>query len=255
MPKNIQDLSNYHPSKNILQNRLIVITGSTDGIGRAISKSCAEYGAKLLLLGKNPDKLRALLHELSKFSQLEHQSYLLDLSLAGETDYIKFAEHIAHLDSPIDSLVLNAGYIEALQGLRNYPLDTWLKTITVNQHAPFMLTRCCIPSLELSQDPSIVFSTHACNKAYWGAYGVSKSAQLALMKILADELDGDKSIRVNGVDPSPVSTKLRMTNFPGIDPQTYSSPEDVSAPYLYFIGPDSKGVTGVNYKINPGFFG
>lgn len=253
--KNIQELNNYLPQKNLLKDKFIVVTGATDGIGNALAIACVEHGARLLLLGKNEDKLEALLQKLSELSDNSHQSYLLDLEFAAESDYISFAEYIATLDSPIDSLIQNAGYIEALQGIRNYPLDTWLKTITINQHAPFMLARCCIPSLECSADPSIVFSTHACTKAYWGAYGVAKSAQLGLMKILADELDGDKPIRVNGVDPSPVNTKLRTANFPGVNPQSYATPEDIVAPYLFFIGPDSQGVTGSNYKINSEFSG
>jgi len=249
------NLNTYKPEKSLLSNRFIVITGATDGIGKALASACSLFDAELLLLAKNEKKLALLTKELSKSSKAEHQSYPIDFSIAGEAEYIKFAEHIAKQSKPIDSLILNAGYMEALQGIRNYQLELWLRTITVNQHAPFMLSKCCIPLLEKSADPSIVFTTHDCNKAYWGAYGVAKSAQLGMMKILANELDGDKPIRVNGIDPSPVRTKLRLTNFPGINPEAFAAPNDVIAPYLYFIGPDSKGITGTNYKINPDFIG
>ncbi len=250
-----KNINNYLPHKDLLKNKLIVVTGATDGIGKALSLACVKFGAQLLLIAKNEDKLNLLTQELSQHSSQEHYHYVIELSLAGETDYIKFAEFIASLDSAINSLVLNAGYIESLQGLRNYQLDTWLKTITVNQHAPFMIIRSCIPSLELATDPTIVFSTHDCSKAYWGAYGVAKQVQLALMKILADELDGDKPIRVNGVDPAPVFTKLRTENFPGINPQSFHTPKDVVLPYLFFIGSDSKGITGMNYKLSPDHIG
>jgi len=253
--KNLQNISDYLPHKDLLKNKSIVITGATGGIGKAVSLSCAAHGARLLLLVKNEKKLNSLLEELAQLSKQVHLSYIMDFSTAGEIDYIKFAEFIAAQDTTIDSLVLNAGHIEALQGLRNYQMDTWLRTITINQHASFMLVRSCIPSLELSADPTIVFSTHDCTKAYWGAYGVAKSAQLGMMKILADELDGDKPIRVNGLDPAPVRTKLRLANYPGVNPQSFPQPEEVTLPYLYFIGPDSKGITGINYKINPDFIG
>jgi len=249
------DLNKYKLKEHSLSQKQIVITGATDGIGRALAVSCAQQGAELLLIAKNEKKLNSLIQELSQFSGTEHHSYTIDFSIAGEADYFKFAEHLAGQNKPIDSLVLNAGYIEALQGIRNYHLELWLRTITVNQHAPFLLAKCCIPLLEMSDDPSIVFSSHDCNKAYWGAYGVAKSAQLGMMKILANELDGDKPIRVNSVDPSPVRTKLRLTNFPGINPEDFAAPEDVISPYLYFIGPDSKSVTGMNYKLNPEFIG
>ena len=253
--QDLTDLNTYKPGADLLSNKLVIITGATDGIGRALALSCARYGAELILISKNEKKLNSLIEELTRFSDADHLSYLIDFSIAGETDYIKFAEYIAQLNKPIDSLILNAGYMEALQGIRNYQLELWLRTITVNQHAPFMLAKCCIPLLEMSADPSIVFSTHDCNKAYWGAYGVAKSAQLGMMKILANELDGDKPIKVNGVDPSPVRTKLRLTNFPGINPENFAAPEDVITPYLYFIGPDNKNITGMNYKLNPDFIG
>ncbi len=248
-------LNTYKPKKDCLLNRHILITGASDGIGKALAYACAELGAELLLLGKNESSLSPLAEDLSKSSDHDHKYYSLDLGIAGEQDYIKFANYLVESNKVIDSLVLNAGYMEAMQGIRNFQLDTWLKTITINQHSPFLLLKCCIPLLELSDDPSIVFSTHDCSKAYWGAYGVAKSAQLGMMEILAKELDGDKPIRVNGVDPAPVRTKLRLTNFPGINPEDFAAPEDVIAPYLYFIGPDSKGTTGSNYKLNPEFVG
>jgi len=249
------ELSSFVPKKGLLTNKFIVITGASDGIGKALAIASAKLGAKLLLIAKNPQSLERSCKELSEFSSVEHQIYTIDFSLAGEAEYIKFAEFINEQNKTIDSLVLNAGYIEALQGMRNMEVDSWLKTVTINQHAPFMVLKCCLPLLERANDPSIVFSTHECSKAYWGAYGAAKNAQLGMLKILANELDGDKPIRVNGVDPAPVATKLRLTNFPGINPNDFAAPEDVLAPYLYFMSEDSKGVTGNNYKLNPDFIG
>ena len=82
---------------------------------------------------------------------------------------------------------------------------------------------------------------------------MAKAAQRGLMEVLAHELDGDKPVRVNGVDPAPVRTKLRMAHYPGIHPLNFPAPEDVVAPYLFFIGPDSQGTTGLNYKLNPDY--
>lgn len=253
--QNYQEILRYQPEKEFLSDAFIVITGATDGIGKAITIACAKYGAQLLLLSKNQQHLNSLIEELAAISSVKHLTYSMDFSLAGETDYIKFSEFIYELNKPIDALILNAGYLEALQGIRNMELDTWLKVITVNQHAPFMLLKCCMPLLEQAEHPSIVFSTHECNKAYWGAYATAKTAQLGMIKLLADELDGDKPIRVNGVDPAPVATKLRLNNFPGINPKEFAKPEEVIAPYLYFISSESKRTTGMNFKINPDFIG
>ena len=248
-------LNDYCMTEGGLEGRLVLISGATDGIGQALALACAAHGARLLLMSRNKQKLERLSKKLAETSGQAHLHYAMDHARAGEVDYLRFVEFLGKQDSPLDSLVINAGHITALQGLRNYPLETWLRTVTVNQHAAFLLARSCIPVLETSKDPSIVFSNHECTSAYWGAYAVAKSALRGLMEVLVKELDGDKPIRVNGVDPAPVRTKLRTAHFPGIHPHSYPAPEEVVAPYLYFIGPDSQGTTGINYKINPDYTG
>ncbi|MCY4420022.1 MAG: SDR family NAD(P)-dependent oxidoreductase [Gammaproteobacteria bacterium] len=248
-------LNDYCMAEDGLEGRMVLISGATDGIGEALALACAALGAQLVLMSRNKQKLESLCTKLQETTGQAHLYYAIDHRRAGEVDYLKFAEFLSKQDRPLDSLVVNAGHIAALQGLRNYPLETWLRTVTVNQHAAFLLARSCIPALELSEDPSIVFSNHDCNSAYWGAYAVAKSAVLGLMEVLAQELDGDKPIRVNGVDPAPVRTKLRTAHFPGVHPHTYPAPDQVIAPYLYFIGPDSQGTTGINYKVNPDYSG
>ena len=91
----IPDLSQYEPSKDSLLKKYILITGATDGIGKALSHACANLGAELLLLGKDEDRLQSLAEELSSTSKIDHEYYALDFSIAGEGDYVKFAEHIA----------------------------------------------------------------------------------------------------------------------------------------------------------------
>ena len=242
-----QQLNDYRMDAGGLEGRMVLITGATGGIGQALASACAEHGARLVLMSRNERKLEKLCQQLTRDSGPVHLHYAMD--------HARFVEVLEKQDCPLDSLVINAGYIAALQGVRNYPLDTWLRTVTINQHAAYLLVRSCIPQLEASTDPSIVFSNHACTSAYWGAYAVAKSALQGLMEVLAHELDGDKPIRVNGVDPAPVSTKLRISHFPGVDPKSYAQPQDIIAPYLYFIGPDSRGTTGANYKVNPDYTG
>ena len=122
--------------------------------------------------------------------------------------------------------------------------------MTINLHAPFLLVKVCLPLLERSLDPAMLFSTHGCLNAYWGAYGIAKHGLAGMLNILASELDGDKPIRVNGVDTGPVRTWLRMENYPGQDQTGLLTPGDVVAPYLYFMGPESRGITEQNFLLN-----
>ena len=81
-------------------------------------------------------------------------------------------------------------------------------------------------------------------KAYGGAYGVSKFGIEGMMQTLADELRDTSPIRVNSIDPGAVRSDLRIKVYPGTDPSEWALPEDIMSPYLYLMGPDSKGVTG-----------
>jgi NAD(P)-dependent dehydrogenase (short-subunit alcohol dehydrogenase family) len=120
----------------------------------------------------------------------------------------------------------------------------------VNVNAPFILTRTLLPLLQQSADASIVFTTSSVSikgRAYWGAYAVSKFADEGLMQVLADELATDRPIRSNSVNPGAVRSPMRAKAYPGEDAATLTDPADVVAPFLYLLGPDSRGVTGCRF--------
>jgi NAD(P)-dependent dehydrogenase (short-subunit alcohol dehydrogenase family) len=132
--------------------------------------------------------------------------------------------------------------------IEHHDVPKWMRTMHVNVTAPFILTRYCLPLLKRSADPSIVFTSSgvvARPRAYWGAYLVSKWASDGLMRMLADELENQPKIRVNSIDPGKVRTKMRLQAYPAEDPATLPVPEAIVAAYLFLLGPDSRGVSGV----------
>lgn len=243
-----QEIPVYQPSKNLLEDRAILVAGAAGGIGRSVSKSYAAHGARVILLDKEIKALESLYDEIETAGHRQPAIYPMNLEGATVKDYAELAATLEKEFERLDGLLINAGWVGGLTPLKLYDVERWLRVMTVNLHAPFLLTQACIPLLEKSSDPAIVFSTHDCARAYWGAYGVAKQGLEGLLKILAAELAGDKAIRVNGIDTGPVRTALRMENYPGEDPKSLPVPEDVAAPYLYFIGPDSAGVTGQNLR-------
>ena len=117
----------------------------------------------------------------------------------------------------------------------------------VNLTAPFVLTQVLLPLLKKSKDASVLFTSSGVGRtgrAYWGAYAVSKFGTEGLSQTLADELDESTNIRVNCVNPGSTRTAMRRAAYPGEDPATLPSPEDIMPAYLYLVGPDSQGVTG-----------
>ena len=246
----VEEIGRYAPASDLLRERIILVTGASDGIGRAVAKAYASHGATVVLLARNIKGLEQVYDEIEAAGHPQPALYPMNLEGAAPHDYDDLAGRLQTEFGRLDGLLNNAGWVSGLTPLRQYDVERWIRVMTVNLHAPFLLTRACLPLLDCAPDPSIVFSTHRCTKAYWGAYGVAKAGLEGLMKILASECSGDRPMRVNGIDSGPVRTKLRQQNYPGVDPYTLPAPEEVTAPYLYFMGPDSRGITGQNFSIN-----
>ncbi len=245
------DINQYKAADRLLDDRVILITGASRGIGKAVAIECARLGATVLLIAKDLKRLENTYDEIINMQVAQPAILNIDLENAGADDYQIIADSVGKEYGRLDGLLHNAGRVGGLTPLQQIDLSTWSRLITLHVHAPFLLSRVCIPLLKNSIDPAILFTIDETNKAYWGAYGVGKCGQTSLLKILADELDGDQKIRVNGVHPGKVRTDLRTHNYPGINPKEFPSPESVTAPFIYFLGPDSRGITGLIHRIAP----
>ncbi|OUV62510.1 MAG: hypothetical protein CBC79_05245 [Gammaproteobacteria bacterium TMED119] len=234
--KNSADLFAYQAPPDYLAERVILITGASRGIGKALALACAHLGARVIMLAKDLKRLEQAYDEIVALNKATPAILNIDLEMAGADDYHTVANAVAEQYGHLDGLVLNAGRVNGLTPLPNIELSAWTKLINLHVHSPYLLTRSCLPLLKKSPDASIVFSVDDAQRAYWGAYGVGKQAQLGLLHILADELDGDRLIRVNGVHPGAVRTDLRTHNYPGVNPHQFPPPDTVVAPYIYLLG-------------------
>jgi NAD(P)-dependent dehydrogenase (short-subunit alcohol dehydrogenase family) len=143
--------------------------------------------------------------------------------------------------------VHNAGMLGERAPIEHHDVVKWMRTMHVNVNAPFILTRFCLPLLKRAADASIVFTTSgivAHPRAYWGAYLTSKWAVQGLSRMLADELEATRTIRVNSINPGKVRTNMRLQAYPAEDRSQLAAPEAIVAPYLFLLGPDSAGVNG-----------
>ena len=242
-------LNDFQTPQDYLKNRIILITGASRGIGKAVALECARLGATLLLVAKDLKRLEQTYDEILALQAPQPAILNIDLEVASADDYKTIANSIHTEYGRLDGLLLNAARVGGLTPLQNIDPQAWAKLITLHLHSPFLLSQVCIPLLKQSSDPAILFTIDEANRAYWGAYGVSKYGQIGLLNILADELDGDQKIRVNGIHPGIVRTDLRTHNYPGINPQEFPEPESVTAPFIYFLGPDSKNITNQIYRI------
>lgn len=239
-----EQLLAYDPAPGLLAERVILVTGAGQGLGRAVSLSCAKLGATVVLLDKEVKALESVYDQVEQAGGPQPAIYPMNLEGATAKDYEDLAANVEKELGRLDGLVHNAGWIGGLTPLKLYDVELWSRVITTNLHAPFLLTRAALPLLEAAPDPAVVFSAHECSRAYWGAFGVAKAGQEAMLRILAAEYRGDRFMRVNGVDTGPLRTQMRTQHYPGENPNTHPTPESVVTPYLYFLGPDAGRASG-----------
>lgn len=237
----------YQASQKLLEDRVILVTGASDGIGKAAALSFTEHGATVILLGRNLSKLEQVHDQIADAGHPQPAIYPMDLEGAQPDHYEEMALKIDKEFGRIDGLLHNAGALGALSPIEHYDIEQWHRVIQVNLHAAFMMTQACLPVLRKAKDASIVFTSSSVGRkgrAYWGAYAVSKFAIEGLMQVLADELEANTNIRVNSINPGRVRTAMRASAYPGENPNTLPWPKEIMAPYLFLMGPDSRGVTG-----------
>lgn len=237
----------YRAAPGLLAERVILITGAGGGLGSALSMACAGLGARVVLCGRKVPRLEKVYDAIVAAGGLRPSIAPLDLERADATHYDALANAVRNEFGRLDGLVHAAALLGERSPVEHHDVVSWLRVMHVNVNAAFILTKSLLPLLRLSSDASIVFVSSGVAvraRAYWGAYAVSKFALEGLMQLLADETDTSTNIRANSVNPGAMRTAVRAAAYPGEDPATVTEPELVLGPFLFLLGPDSRGISG-----------
>ncbi|MCP4594966.1 YciK family oxidoreductase [Neptuniibacter sp.] len=237
----------YQAPENILQDRIILVTGAGDGIGRVAAKTFAAHGATVILLGRTLEKLENVYDEIEAAGHPQPALVPLNLESAQEHDYIELTNTLEQEFGRLDGILHNAGILGVRTPIESYDPVIWQQVMQVNLNAPFMLTQTLMPLLERSDNASIIFTSSGVGrtgKAYWGAYAASKFATEGLMQTLADELENVTNIRANCINPGATRTKMREAAYMAENPATVTPAEDIMPLYLYLMSKDSLEVNG-----------
>ena len=241
------DPRNYETRPDLLAGRVILVTGASNGIGRALALESARLGAQVLLHGRSQAKLEKVYDEITAIEGAPRPSIaVMDLASADSNAYTSLADSLAEEFGRLDGLVHNAGILGERYAIRQYDAVMWQQVMHVNVTAAFALTQVCLPLMDAADDPSMIFTSSGVGnqgKAFWGAYSVSKFATEGLCQILADEHREGK-LRVNCINPGATRTDMRLEAYPAEDRDLLKTPEEILPVYLYLLGPDSRGVTG-----------
>jgi len=237
----------FTPAPGLLKDRVILITGASGGLGRALSLGCARAGASVVLCGRNGARLERLYDEIVQLGLAQPAIAVLDLASAHAGDYDRLAESLASEYGRLDGLVHAAALLGDRTPLEQYHVPTWCRVLHVNLTAPFILTQVLLPSLRKSADASIVFVSSGVvqrPRPFWGAYAVSKCGLEAVRAMLALELERESHIRVNSVNPGPMRTPMRAAAYPAEDAQKLPEPAAVTGAFLYLLSAQGRGIDG-----------
>jgi NAD(P)-dependent dehydrogenase (short-subunit alcohol dehydrogenase family) len=230
-----------------LNDRVILVTGAGDGLGRAIACAAAAHGATVVLLGRTIKKLEATDDAIQRQGSREAGLYPLNLTGATWGDLAEVAMTLEKTYGRLDGIVHAAAHFKTFAKLEDVEPKDWLESLQVNLTAAFALTRHCLPLLRAAPDASVVFVTDRGGrqaKAFQGAYGISKAAVEMMSAQWALEQPAERRLRFNTYDPGPMRTGLRLKGYPGEVPEQVPPPEDAVPGLLWLLGPGSRGVNG-----------
>lgn len=244
----------YNPFS--LENKKILVTGASSGIGKAIAIECSKMGAEVIITGRNEERLAETYRELVG----EHPAYIV-ADLTKEEDIERLVAKTENLNGLVNCAGLTIP--KPFKFLQESDIET---VMTVNFNAPLLLTQRLVKKKKLEKGASVVFiSSISGTKVSYIAgsiYSASKGAINGLCKGLALEL-APQQIRVNTVVPGMVETNIVSGGEIAeeqleIDRQKYplkryGKPEEVAYAVVYLLSGASGWVTGSNLLIDGGY--
>lgn len=239
-----------------LEGKTILVTGASSGIGKATAIACSKMGAKVVITGRNAERLQETYQELEGEG---HQQIIAELT--NEDDMTRLVEETPQ----IDGFVNNAG-IGSKTPINFIKQSNLQNILDVNTIVPIMLTKMLLKKKKLQKGASMVLTSSisgVCSVDIGNTlYSVSKSAIDGFMKNAAKEL-AEKGIRVNSVNPGMVNTPINdysnvseeqmQADLMRYPLKRHGKPEEIAYAIIYLLSDAAAWVTGTALKIDGGY--
>ncbi len=219
--------------------KLALVTGASRGVGRAVALALGKAGAHVIIAARRTGALEDLDDEIRGAGGT---ATLVQLDLTSGEKIDLLGPTIFERWGKLDLVAACASILGPISPLPHITEDTWDAVMTTNLDANWRLIRSIDPLLRKADGARVAFAT--CSAAagtvgYWGPYAVSKAGLEALVKTYAAEM-ANTPVRVNLVDPGAVRTELRAKAYPGEDPETLPTPDDVVPLFLKALSEDTQ---------------
>ena len=242
---------------NNLENKNIIVTGASGGIGNAIIKRLNDAGANILASGTRIEKLEELKNNFKKIKILK-----FDISQSDKIE--EFIENSTNeLGGSLDGIVNNAGITQDNLAIR-MSLDEWQKVININLTSTFLMSKFAIKKMLKNKSGKIVNITsvvgHTGNLGQ-ANYTASKAGIVAMSKSLAIEY-AKKNININCISPGFIQTamtdkindKFKEVIISKIPSARLGKPDDIANAVLFLISDQSSYINGETIHVNGGMY-
>ena len=224
------------PAQKSFSGRLVLVTGASRGIGRAVALAVAKEGAHVVALARTVGGLEELDDEIQKAGAT---ATLVPLDLKDFTGIDRMGAALHERWGKLDALFGNAGILGPLTPMTHLQPKAWDEIMAINLTANWRLLRSLDPLLRASDAGRVLMVSSAVarlNRPYWGPYAITKAALEMLTFTYAAECNGT-NVKANALNPGPTRTTMRAQAMPGEDPMTLPAPEELTPLILEMLSP------------------
>lgn len=238
-----------------VDNKTVVITGASRGIGEATAKHFAKVGAHVVLAARSEARITEIAQEINEGGEAA-TAFRCDVSQPAEVK--RLINKVVETTGAIDVLINNAGIIDPIARLADSDPEAWGQVVDVNVKGVYYGLRYAIPQMVRAGGGTIInISSGAATSALegWSHYCATKSAVLSLTRVAHKEY-GDKGLRIVGLSPGTVATDMQVAiKASGInpvsqlDPDAHIPPEWVAKALMWLCGPEADTHLGTDFSI------
>lgn len=225
------------PVSKRLENKVILVTGASRGIGRAVAIEAGRQGAEVILTGRTTGALEEVDDHIHAAGG---SSVIVELDQSDMPAIPRLASAIATRWGRLDGFVANAGTLGQLSPMAHSEADVFESTMTVNVTSVFHMIKAFDGLLRASEAGRAILVTSGAAigpRPFWGAYAVSKAGLEAMGRSWAAESE-QTNMKINMIDPGGTRTAMRAAAYPGEDPLNVPSPIDIAPAFIDLLAPD-----------------
>ena len=220
-----------------LSGKLVLVTGATRGIGRAVAIAAAAAGAELIITGRTIGALEEVDDEIKAAGS---SATIVELDMKDTAAIPRLASAIAGRWGRLDGFVANAAMLAALTPIGHLTPESWDESVAVNLTGQWHMIRAFDPLLRAAPAGRAVLVTSGAavgSRPFWAPYAATKAGLEALGRSWAGESE-QTNLKINMINPGGTATKMRASAFPGENPETLPQPADIAPAFLQLLDED-----------------